>query len=403
MKYIVQYILKLLAGKLLKKHSPKIIGITGSVGKTTTKDLIFHVLDSEKSLKVLRNVGNLNNEFGLPLTILEEKPVKGVLNWISLVFRSILKVLKSKEYYDVLVLEMAADGPGDLAYLTMIARPDISVVTNVEKVHLLHFKSLDELAYEKSTLVRAVRKDGMVIVNYDNVFTRSMARIRSDASVFNFGIDKECDIQAKDVVNTKKGLNFKVLYKGKEVDIKMPHVIGKHNIYTVLPVFPIAEYFGLELKDIEESISTFALPPGRMNLKEGLNETFLIDSTYNAEPSSMRAAIYTLRDFPEGKRRIAVIGDMLELGPLEEISHREIGKILKEARIDLIFFVGARMKWAKDEMEQGVSDFRRISFHFNDSFEASKEISQKVKKDDVILVKGSRAMMMERVVYRLSK
>jgi UDP-N-acetylmuramoyl-tripeptide--D-alanyl-D-alanine ligase len=130
----------------------------------------------------------------------------------------------------------------------------------------------------------------------------------------------------------------------------MPHVIGKHNVYTILPCFPIADYFGLSPEKVSQMLKSFKLPNGRMTLLEGLNNSYLIDSSYNAEPASMKAAISTLKDFPEGQRRVAVIGDMLELGSMEESSHREIGQYLRESRIDLVFLlvlrcVGLWMSW----------------------------------------------------------
>ncbi len=403
MKYIVRYILKILAQRLLKKHNPKIVAITGSVGKTTTKDAIFHVLDNSEDLKVLRNTGNFNNEFGLPLTILEQKPGKNTIDWIVVVLKSIWKLITSKDYYDILVLEMASDGPGNIVYLCQIAQPDIAIVMNVERVHLLNFKSLDELAHEKSTLIHMSRKDGMVIVNYDNFYTKNMIKIAGDRKVYTFGIDKEADIRAGGAKDTKQGLNFNVIYREDTTVIKMPHVIGKHNVYTILPIFPVADFFGIDMKKTSKSLQTFHLPQGRMNLVEGQNKSYIIDSTYNAEPSSMKAAIHTLKDFPEGKRRIAVVGDMLELGYLEEKSHREIGRLLMEARIDLVFFVGPKMKWAMDEMENHARDYARMLFHFKDSFVAAREIALKIKEEDIVLVKGSRGMMMERVVHRLRK
>jgi len=403
MKYIVQYILKILAKNFLKKHNPKIIAVTGSVGKTTTKDAIYHVLNSSDDLNVITNVGNYNNEFGMPLTIFQEKPVKGALAWLGLIIRCIKKMMLLKEYADVLVLEMASDGPGDIVYLARIAQPDIAIVTNVERVHLYNFNSIDELAHEKSTLIHMCKKDGIVLVNYDNKHTRKMMQIVGDRRLYTFGLDREADVKAFDIENTMLGLKFKVSHNKEVISIKMPHVIGKHNAYTIMPVFPIAKYFGINTEEISKALKSFKLPKGRMDLIHGIHDSYIIDSTYNAEPASMKAAITTLKDFPDGKRRVAVVGDMLELGNLEEKSHREIGQYLRESRIDLIFFVGPKMKWAVDELESSRIDYGRIFFHFKDSFEAAKEIALKIKKDDVVLVKGSRGMMMERVVHRLSK
>ena len=403
MKYIVRFILKKLAKKLLKKHNPKVVAVTGSVGKTTTKDAIYHVLNSCEDLKIITNAGNYNNEFGIPLTIFQERPARGAFAWIALVLRCVKKVVFLKEYADVLVLEMAADSPGDIVYLARIAQPDIALVTNVERVHLHHYSSIDELAHEKSTLIHMCKKDGIVLVNYDNKHTRKMMQIVGNRTLYTFGLDREAEVKAFDIENTTLGLKFKVSYNDEVTAIKMPHVIGKHNAYTIMPIFPIAKHFGISAKEVSNALKTFKLPRGRMDLVAGTNDSYLIDSTYNAEPASMKAAITTLKDFPEGKRRVAVVGDMLELGPLEEKSHREIGQYLKESRIDLIFFVGPKMKWAVDELESSRRDYARMFFHFKDSFEAAKEIALKIKKDDVVLVKGSRGMMMERVIHRLSK
>jgi UDP-N-acetylmuramoyl-tripeptide--D-alanyl-D-alanine ligase len=194
--------------------------VTGSVGKTTTKDAIYHVLSGSSEIKVLTNKGNHNNEFGLPLTILEELPARSALSWIGLIIKCAIKVLRRESYYDVLVLEMGADSPGDLIYLTKIAQPNISVVTTVERVHLINFKSIDELAHEKSTLVHMTKKDGMVVLNYDNAYTRKMIKIAAKRNLFTYGLDKDADVKATSAKNTRTGLTFNVSYKMKRFRLK---------------------------------------------------------------------------------------------------------------------------------------------------------------------------------------
>ena len=401
MRTIVQYILAFCARKILKKFKPIIIGVTGSVGKTTARLCIAHVLKDK--YKILQNIDNYNTEFGLPLSILGLRASKTKWGWINVLKEALKKAFKTTQYYEMLILEMGVDKPGDLKILTDIARPDISVVTNVENVHLQFFRSQDELAHEKATIIRELKKDGISFVNFDNDLTKNMKSISRTADIYTFGFDKKADIYASDVQNTVLGLKGIIHDKDLKETVHLPYMIGKHSMYNVLVAWGIATKLGIDKNDIIKSLKTFKGPQGRMNLIEGINHSIIIDSSYNAEPASMQTAIKTLKDLPQGKRRIAIIGDMLELGMKEKELHEDIGKFALKSRLDLLCFVGPRMKFAYDYINKQSKEYTRGVLYFKDSIEAAEALPKKIKKDDLILIKGSNGVKMNRILDVIKK
>jgi UDP-N-acetylmuramoyl-tripeptide--D-alanyl-D-alanine ligase len=387
---------------MVTRFRPKIIAITGSVGKTTTKHAIAHVL--KRRFSVLQTFGNYNTEFGLPLSILELKAPsnKSIASWWNLIISAFKKAYSATEYYEVLVLEMGADKPGDIALLMNIVEPDISVVTNVGTVHLQNYRTQDELAYEKATILRMAPLNTIGFVNYDNNYTRNMQDIaESPESIKSFGLSHHADIYAKDIKMDLLGLKSTICYGAKSFELHCPHILGKHNIYSLLVACGVALEMNMEHKEIMTSLRTFQLPNRRMSLVVGKKNTRIIDSTYNAEPQSMKAALETLRDMPFQSRKIAVIGDMLELGNGERILHEEIGQFAHTCKFDLVCFVGPRMKWAFDQCNAKTNEFRRSTMYYEDSTIAAHDLIKKIKPEDIILIKGSNSMDMIRIVDEL--
>ena len=402
MKRIAQYLLAFCAKRIIKKFKPIIIGITGSVGKTTTKDCIAHILESEYS--VLQTYKNANNEFGLPLSILELKASNTKSGWIDVIKQAFKKAYTLDTYYEVLVLEMGMSEPGNLAYLHTIVQPHIAIVTNVESVHMQYFKNQDELAYEKATIIRKLRSGGSAFVNYDNEYTRKMITMHpTSTKIYTFGFDKKADIYATEVKNTELGLKA-VIHEGeKKYPIHAPHLLGKHCMYSLLVAWGVARRLNISEQDIMKGIKTFKGPEGRMNLVEGINHSWIIDSSYNAEPSSMRAALSTLKDIPQGERRIAILGDMLELGSQEKDLHQELGRFVSDLRLDLVCFVGPRMKYAYESFQKQPVTYTRSALYFENSEKAAENLPQKIKEGDLLLIKGSNGMKMDTILQVLSR
>lgn len=401
-RYIILHILIFCARRLVGRFQPKIIGITGSVGKTTTKQAIAHVL--KRRFSVLHTFGNYNTEFGLPLSILELKAPsnKSVIAWWQLIKAAFKKAFLAKEFYEILVLEMGAEKPGDIALLMNIVQPDISVVTNVGTVHLQNYRTQDELAYEKGTILRMAPSNNIGFINYDDAYTRNMQDVAyAPEDVKSFGLSHHADIYAKDIVMDMLGLKATICYGAQSFLVHCPHLLGKHNIYSLLVACGVALQFNMEHEEIITSLRTFQLPNRRMNLVVGKKNTRIIDSTYNAEPQSMKAALETLRDMPFHSRKIAVIADMLELGNGERMLHEEIGQFAHKCKFDLVCFVGPRMKWAFDQCNAKTNEFRRSTMHYDDSIAAANDLIKKIKPSDIILVKGSNSMGMIRIVDEL--
>ncbi|MFH0831140.1 MAG: UDP-N-acetylmuramoyl-tripeptide--D-alanyl-D-alanine ligase [Parcubacteria group bacterium] len=407
------------ARAVLARYKPSVIAITGSVGKTSSKDAIAAVLAQRESVRA--SEGNYNNELGLPLTILGERsPGRSVLGWWKLLRRAD-KLARGGEqsYPKVLILEMAMDHPGDLAKLALIAKPDISVVTNVGESHLEFFPDVAAIAQEKATIVKALGPEGLAILNVDNEWTRKMGQ-GTEAKVMTIGIEHEADIRGTEVHPTDQlpdavlqdptilklrglglplGTAFKISYQGKSVPVRLPRVLGNQQVYSALVAAAVGLRRGMNLVEISEALLHYVSPLGRMNLIAGLKNSLIIDDTYNASPASTIAALDVLAELKPAGRRIAVLGDMAELGTATESGHMAVGKRAASA-CDFAVFVGQKSKWAAQAAEaEGLVD--QCQTQVMDSRQVEAVLQPVLRQGDVILVKGSQVMRMERVVKAL--
>jgi len=413
MRLLLKFILKLLSKAVIKKYKPLVIGITGSVGKTSTKEAVFQVL--RKRFSVRANDANFNNEIGFPMAILGLK-TPGKLIWIKNILSSIkLLLVKDRFYPKVLVLEMAADRPGDIKYLVNIARPKIGIITGVGElpVHVEFYSGPDQVAKEKSELVKSLPGDGLAILNHDDEVVYDMKDV-TKTKVITFGFEDNAEISASDLryffensdsKEVRAGLSFKVSNKKSTVPFRLNNALGRPQVYSVLAATAVGLYFGMNLVEISQTLENFDFPPHRMKLLKGINNSFIIDDTYNASPLSVHAALDTLKDFGEKiiskiecGRKIAVLGDMLELGTFTEKAHRQVGNLAGE-RVQYLFTVGSRAKFIAD------SAFNQLPKEniktFDNADEAKEEIKKFIKEGDIVLVKGSRAMRMEKIVEEL--
>lgn len=421
MRKLLQTILATLAKRIISRYRPIVIGVTGSVGKSSTKEAIFAVLS--KKYSVLRNTGNFNQEIGVPLALLGVEPFykTGKTLWNKFVFvgkllnRFWLAYGLKGNYPKYVVLEMAADRPGDIDYLVKIAKPSIGVITAVGNipVHVEFYASPEEVALEKSILVRNLPQGGLAVLNCDD---QAVLNMKNDlrAKIVTFGFSDKADVRASGISyfvdeNSKKigGLSFKI-YKGNSfIPIKLKGIIGIHQIYAILASTAVGINLGLNLVDISESLESIELLECRMTLRKGIMNSTIIDDSYNASPIAVQAALDTLKKFGdsaielnEGKgRKIAILGDMKELGRYEIEAHQSIGNLAGQV-VDVLVTVGAAAKFIADSA--GNKMLKENIFSFSTSEEAKSKVRELIREGDIILIKGSRSMKMEEIAKEIT-
>ncbi len=352
------------------KHSPRVIGVTGSVGKTTTKEVIYGVLSQR--FRTLKSEGNYNNEIGLPLTLLKLEP-----------------------NYERVVLEMAMYNLGEIAELAAIACPHIGVVTNVGPTHLERLGTIERIAQAKTELVEALPDDGVAILNGDDPWVRQMAD-KTRAEVFFYGLNPECNLWTDHVESLGlEGIRFRFHYGHETVHAKVP-MLGRHSVHTALAAASVGLVEGQSWEEIMEGLQGAAQL--RLVVVSGIRGTTILDDTYNASPTSTIAALNLLEEL-DG-RKIAVLGDMLELGSFEEEGHRKVGRRAMDV-VALLITVGERGQLIAEEALACGMDRGRV-FTTQNNEEAIARLREIVAPGDIILVKGSRGMKMEEIVAALA-
>lgn len=417
---------------IIWNYQPEIIAITGSVGKTSAKDAIFAVLSKkgESSLsekerwRVRKSQGNFNNEIGTPLNIIGEwsdedlrlisretpagtKRVQKAMFWLRVLGAAAAHVVmpRSKQYPQVLVLEYGADRQGDIKYLLGIARPKIGVVTAIGDTpsHLEYYPDVEAVAREKVKLIESLPAGGWAILNHDDELVRGMKE-KTRARVKTFGFDEGADVrisnfEIQSVDGRPEGIAFKIEHEGSFVPVTVKNVFGRAQAYSIAIAFSVGTTFGLNLVEIAELVERYYVPAKRrMNLVEGIKGCWIIDDSYNAAPLSVKEALMTVKDLVVA-RKIAVLGDMLELGKLSVEAHESIGKMVPGI-IDVLFTVGPRGKFIAEAAIKGGMDKKNVRA-FDTVDEALPEIQNLVTEGDLVLVKASRAMALDRVVEEI--
>ncbi len=403
MKTFVQNWIAQKAKKLIEKHKPIIIGVTGSVGKTSTRDAIATFLSTK--FDVAPNFKNYNNEFGLPLTILGKKsPGRSLFGWLGVLFSS------PKKFPQVFVLEYGIDHPGDMDALCEIAEPTIAVMTRISPVHVEFFRSIEQLAEEKAKLLEHVAEDGLVVLNVDDPRVMGLVQ-HARAPHKTYGFSASASVRAVDYglwtredFSFKPGELFSKLSFGVEsedgrIDVEMKNVLGRSIVSAVLVGVTVARHLGVTDDQIRSAIPQLKFAPGRMNAIPGIKGSLILDGSYNAAPASMNAALEVLGEFHpvEGARRIAVLGHMAELGAFSEQEHRLIGMKAAEIGVDVLVTVGEMARdIGRGAIEAGVPEDH--AQHFADPVEAGRFLDSELRKGDIVLVKGSQSARMEKVV-----
>lgn len=405
MKAFVQNRLASAAHRVITAEKPFVVAVTGSVGKSSAKDAIATVLS--KTFHVRKSPGNYNTEFGLPLAILGLDLPASKIGWFGVLWHAWLRAArKNTEDRSTLVLEMGADAPGDLARLCDIAPPDLSVVTAVGESHLEKFGTTEAIFKEKRTLIDKLNKDGVAVLNRDDERVWDM-RSKAPGKVISYGFHAEADVRAAEQVSYacsfdgECGMHFKVHAQGSTVPMFVSGALGRQSIYAALAAIAVGSERGMNLVEIADALRSYVPPPGRMRYVAGIKRSVLIDDTYNSAPRSALAALYVLREIPvpESARKWAVLGDMLELGSVSESGHMQVGRAAAE-NADFMIFVGERMGDAARAAKAAGASEERV-FQFARPEEAGLFVQERMKMGDVILVKGSQGMRMEKVVKEL--
>lgn len=407
LRKIIVTILTWEAKLVLRRRKPKIIAVTGSAGKTSTKDAIFAVM-SHAELSVRKSEKSYNSEFGVPLTILGlESGWGSPWRWIVNMVQGLITALGKDPYPAWLIVEVGADRPGDIRAIARWLKPDIAVITSIPNipVHVEYFHSPHALAQEKRRLAEHMRPGGLLIINGDDEYTKIIHEEFKDSAV-TFGFEGHNAFVAKDAgiqYEEKKpvGMHFYCEHSNSRIPITVSGALGKPRIYSALCALAVAEAVGIALESAAEALAHFAPPPGRMRLIPGIRGSVIIDDTYNSSPAAALSALETLKEIKGVKKRIAVLGDMLELGRFSKIAHTEVGEKVKKSA-DLLVTIGFRAKAIGEvALDNGMPEATIRAYEHNESPRAGKELEPELKEGVVVLVKGSQGIRMEKTVFEI--
>jgi UDP-N-acetylmuramyl pentapeptide synthase len=395
------------AQKAIQQHQPRVVAITGSVGKTSAREAIAIALATTYQVRTAKK--NYNNEIGVPLTILgEDSPGRSVWGWLSLLWRT----RNMTTFPDVLVLEYGIDHPGDMHQLCELAEPEVAVVTGISPVHAEFFPDVEALAQEKATILQYVTKGGLAVLNGDDARVRAM-REGVEEDVKRYGCAKENDVQAQNMrLSTRLDESFEsgevfaktfadVTIGGQAIGtLELVNDIGYAPVMACLAALCVADHFDVPFSRVLRALSEkYHAMPGRLNPLPGIKGSLLIDDSYNAAPAAMQNGLDILKRFTPGEktdRRIAVLGQMAELGQYTESEHRFIGMRVAETA-DVFVAVGEHMRIAIDAaIEAGM--LKEQVHWFTTSTEAGRFLDGFVQKGDIVYIKGSQSTRMEKVV-----
>ena len=351
----------------LRSHRPvKVVGVTGSVGKTSTRDMVYSVV--KQKYKTLKTEGNYNNEIGLPLTILRYQDE------------------------EVMVLEMGMNHLNEMSRLSMIAHPDVSCITNVGTAHIGELGSRENILKAKLEITDGMKDQSTLIINNDNDMLQTVDLPR--LNVVRVGKNEGASIQASDIELFEDHSTFIVHYHDQSEKIWVP-VQGEHNVFNALIAIAVAIELNISLEDIKKGIQEFKLTKNRMDILEKNHKT-IIDGTYNASVDSMKSSIDVLANYK--KRKVAILADMLELGDYSQQLHEEVGNYVATKEIDVLICIGKEAKY----MYQKAKEKMKNVYYFTSNQEVIEQLDQFLKNDDVVLVKGSHSMNLKEIVEKMN-
>lgn len=401
---IITAILIAEASILLRRHKPRIISVTGSVGKTSTKDAIFAAV--KNNVYARKSEKSFNSEIGVPLTVLG---LPNAWNNPFLWFRNLLEgffiAFFSRSYPEVLILETGIDRPGDMERLTRWLKPDIVVLTRLPEVpvHVEYFSSPQAVIEEKMKIVQALQPEGVCIFNNDDTLIQARLPEILQKKV-GFGRYQETDFTIRDDSTVYQddqpvGTRFGIIHFGNRYEILINGTIGTPLAYACAAAIAVADELSVPIEAAIASLQDLRTPNGRMRLISGIKATLIIDDTYNASPVAVEQALSSLQEIRYAKRKIVVLGDMLELGKFSTDEHRRIGALVPVVA-QILFTVGVRARAvAEGALAAGMSE--KHIFQYDDALKAGRELQALITAGDVILVKASQGIRAERIVEEI--
>jgi UDP-N-acetylmuramyl pentapeptide synthase len=396
---VVRWLVKHLARATVWRYRPAIVAVTGSVGKTSTKYAVGAVLAADRSVRISR--GNFNNELGVSLGILGDwGKIAGLFFWPKVILMGLWRLIVKSDYPELLVLEYGIDRPGDMKQLIAIAEPNVSVMTAIGDVpaHVEFFGSPEQVAREKGRIIECLAPASFAVLCGDSPMTVGL-RERTRARVVTYGFNAENDVRISDFENRiaagrPAGISFRVGYAGNTVLVELDGVFGRAHAYAAAAGAAIGLVFAMPLGRIAEALRGYRPPAGRMQLISGPNDTLFLNDAYNASPLSMQEALATLKSIP-AKRRIAVLGDMLEIGAYAMDEHRTLGERAAKA-VNILITVGPRARFiAEGARKAGLR--KNYIFSYDTAEEAIPKLSGLLKPGDVTLFKASHAVGLEKL------
>ena len=419
---MIQWLLAFFARRILLRHKPMVVAVTGSVGKTSAKNAIAAVLGAK--FRVRSPIENYNNEFGVPLTIIgATSPGKSLIGWLLVFLKAKgTWLLGDSSYPNMLVLEYGLDRPGDIKKLCRLARPDVGVLTAISPVHVEYFESFERLIEEKGEIVKHLLPNGLAVLNGDdaNVLstkeTLSRDKHANVTKTVTYGFGEACDVRAEQYrIETRVGdpdgsfdlgeefcaIHFDLVIGDERAPVVLRNLLGRGQAYSALAAAAVGKHFGLTIDEIVAGLAALAPQPGRMRPIPGIKGCLLLDDSYNAAPASMVTALEVLRQFepPEGARRVVALGKMAELGKYSADEHRLLGIRVAEVA-DLLVCVGEEARDIRRGALEAGMDEADIQV-FAAAMEAGRWLDFNVGKGDIVLVKGSQSARMEKVTKDL--
>jgi UDP-N-acetylmuramoyl-tripeptide--D-alanyl-D-alanine ligase len=412
--------LALLARAVIRKYNPLVVMVTGSVGKTSTKDAVAAALS--ENFFVRKSDKSFNSDFGVPLTILGVKnPWTHVFAWLKVFGEALALIFLPNHYPKLLVLEVGADRPGDLARILKIARPDAVVVTLLPNVpvHVEAYATPAAVREEEFAPAYALAPGMPLIFSADDQYAVKRAA-PIDTHSYTFGIAEDADVRISDVGvwmakegsvdqssnavarirhSIPLGMRATLHIKGHTYDLTVPGAFGRSQLFAPAAAMAAALTLGVSAKEALEGLKSYAPPPGRGRLFQGKKDVILIDDTYNSSPIAVEEILYSLDLIPHAPRKVAVLGDMLELGRYSVAEHARIGHIAK-GLVDVLVTVGHRAR-AIGEAAKSDGMPEGCVHHFDTSLEAAAALEYILQEKDVVLVKGSQGIRMESIVRPL--
>jgi len=348
------------------------IAVTGSVGKTTTRDMVYSTISAKYNS--LKNVGNLNNQFGVPLTLFN-------LN---------------KEH-ECAVIEMGMSGFNEIEYLVNIVNPQIGIISNIGYSHVEHLGSRDGIFKAKMEITTNFDENSLLIVNGDDDCLKTLKDKHLVYKLKTFGFEKDNDIYCESFEMDEDNINFIAVIDGKREEFFIP-TVGKHNIYNAMAAILVGINLNMTLEEIKDGLKNFQCTKNRLDIIKSNNLT-IIDSVYNASIDSMTAALNILGRYKS--RRVAILGDMFEMGEFAEFGHRQVGKSALN-NVDILISIGKDSEFIVKELKENNMNPDNL-YHFETKEEAIEKLDDIIKENDTILVKASRGMHLEKVVEHLNK